>query len=151
MSIVSIGDLVDRAGKFERKLESYYSDIRDKSLNKGVRLLTYYLSRHRRHLEEVIKGFNNEAITRIFNVRLKYDINFNPDDNFDLIEKSIEEITGNELLKEACAYDEELVKLYKNILKQPLGEEAKLFIEGLLRLEEKDIVMMKKMIAMDYF
>ncbi|NOY08319.1 MAG: hypothetical protein GXP33_05720 [Spirochaetes bacterium] len=151
MSIVSIGDLVGRAREFEKKLESYYSDIRDKSLNKGVRLLTYYLSRHRRHLEEVIKGFNNEAINRVFNVRLKYDIDFNPDANFSLIEKSIEEITGNELLKAACAYDEELVKLYKNILKQPLGEEAKLFMEGLLRLEEKDIVMMKKMIAMDYF
>lgn len=151
MSIVSIGDLVDRAREFERKLESYYSDIRDKSQNKGVRLLTYYLSRHRRHLEEVIEGFNNEAINRVFNVRLKYDINFNPDANFNLIEKSIEEITGNELLKEACAYDEELVKLYKNILKQPLGEEAIFFIQGLLRLEEKDIVMMKKMIAMDYF
>ena len=151
MSIVSIGELVERARDFEGRLERYYAELRDKTPNNGVRLLTYYLSRHRRHLEEVMKGFEDRVLERIFNVRLKYDIDFNPDERFHIIKKPIEEITGNELLKAACDYDEELVDLYKSILEQPIGEEARAFVEGLRRLEEKDIVMMKKMIAMDYF
>ena len=54
MAIVSIADLLDRASQFEERLEKYYAAIRDESEDNGVRLLTYYLARHRQHLQDAI-------------------------------------------------------------------------------------------------
>ncbi|MCK5094825.1 MAG: hypothetical protein KAR18_08875, partial [Spirochaetes bacterium] len=61
------------------------------------------------------------------------------------------DVRGRELLEAAAGYDAELVNLYKQILQQPLGPEAQVLIESLIRVEERDIVMIKKMIAMNYF
>lgn len=151
MAFESIGDLLDRAGEFETRLERYYAAIRDESQDNGVRLLTYYLSRHRRHLQQALNGLNPGKVGHIRRIKLKYDIDFHLEKAFHLIKTPPCDIKGTELLEAAVSYDEELVKLYKNILQQPLSTEASVFIETLIRVEEKDIVMLKKMIAMDYF
>jgi len=151
MAIVSIGDLLDRAGAFEERLAEYYAAIRDASKDDGVRLLTYYLSRHRRHLQQALKDFSAGEIERIRRVRLKYDIEFHPEREFHLMETPPREVKGQELLEAAAGYDTELISLYKKILQQPLNEEATAFVESLIHVEERDIVMLKKMVAMDYF
>ena len=151
MTSVTIEELIRRAGEFEEKLEHCYADIRDKSENDGVRLLTYYLSRHCKHLQEAIENFNHEEIERIKKIRLKYDIEFWPEKNFRALDCSSEEIRGERLLEYAVEHETLLVSLYKSILNQPLTKEAENFFECLIRIEEKNIVMLKKMIAMDYF
>ncbi|MFH1006152.1 MAG: hypothetical protein V1800_01455 [Candidatus Latescibacterota bacterium] len=151
MAIVSIGDLLDRAGAFEEQLGKYYAGIRDASKDDGVRLLTYYLSRHRRHLQGALKDLTAGEIERIRSVRLKYDIQLHPEKDFHLIETSPCEVKGEELLNAAVEYDFELIGLYKKILQQPLGPEVSAFVESLIRVEERDIVMVKKMLAMHYF
>lgn len=151
MAIINIEDLLDRAREFEVRLEKYYASIRDESQDNGVRLLTYYLSRHRRHLEEALSDYNPEELSRIGGVKLKYDIEFYPEKAFHLMKTPPQEVKGRELLEAAVGYDTELVDLYKKILEQPLSTEAAVLIESLIRLEERDIVMLKKMIAMNYF
>lgn len=47
-------------------------------------------------------------------------------------------------MRAAVDCDEELKKLYKRIFDRDIGEEARQFIEGLIRLEEKDVVMLKR-------
>ena len=151
MAIVSIRDLFDRAGQFEEHLVEYYAAIRDESQDNGVRLLTYYLSRHRRHLKQALEDFKPEQIRQIKKIKLKYDIEFYPEKEFHLMETPPQEVTGEELLKAAVGYDTELVDLYKGILKQALSTEATELIESLIRVEERDIVMLKKMMATHYF
>ncbi len=151
MAIVSIADLLDRASQFEERLEKYYAAIRDESEDNGVRLLTYYLARHRRHLEEAMQNFKAAAISRIKKIRLKYDVEFYPDREFRLMETLPKNVKGPELLEAAVGYDLELVDLYKNILNQTLTKEAAELIESLIKLEEKDIVMLKKITATHYF
>ncbi|HEB10900.1 MAG TPA: hypothetical protein ENI06_06770 [Spirochaetales bacterium] len=151
MAIISIEDLLNRAREFEERLEKYYASIRDESQDNGVRLLTYYLSRHRRHLEEALSDYSPEELSRIGRVKLKYDIEFYPEKVFHLMKTPPQEVKGRELLEAAVGYDTELVDLYKKILQQPLSTEAAVLIESLIRLEERDIIMLKKMIAMNYF
>jgi rubrerythrin len=151
MAFVNIGDLLKRAGEFEIKLEQYYAAIRDESEDNGVRLLTYYLSKHRRHLQEALDRMEKNLIDHVNKVRLKYDIDFYPEKAFHVMKTPPSEVRGNELLEAAVGYDQELVNLYKQILDHPLSEEARVFIETLIKTEEKDIVMIKKMIAMNYF
>jgi len=151
MAIVNIGDILNRAREFEERLEKYYASLRDESKNQGVRLLTYYLSRHRRHLEQALKGLEKNVVENIKKVKLKYDIDFDPEKAFHVLSTTPQEVKGKELLEAAVDYDKELINLYKHILEHPIGTEANVFIETLIRLEEKDTVMLKKMIAMDYF
>ena len=151
MAIVSIKDMLDRAADFEKRLERYYSEIRDRSTNDGVRLLTYYLSRHRRHLEQALANYSAADLEHIYHVQLKYDIDYHPEQTFHMMKTVPELAKGADLLEAASEYDMELVGFYRKILEQPLSSEAAALIESLIRVEEKDIVMLKKMVAMDYF
>ncbi len=151
MAIVTLGELLDRAAEFERLLEHTYETLRDESQDGGVRLLTYYLSRHRWHLQQALDTFEYEQVGRIRKVRLKHDIPFEPGKDSALVGAPPGEVTGRVLLEAAVGHDQRLVDLYRSILNQPVGEEAQAFLEALVRLEESDMIMLKKMIAMDYF
>ena len=151
MAIINIGDLLNRAISYEDRLEKYYAEIRDRSKNNGTRLLSYYFSRHRRHLKQALNELKPDQIQRIRKVKLKYDIEFNPEKVFKIIDISPEEVKGNNLLEAGVKYNTALIELYKKILQQPLIREVSIFFESLIRVEERDIVMMKKMIAMNYF
>lgn len=151
MAIVCIQDLLDRARQFESRLEKYYAAIREESKDNGVRLLTYYLSKHRRHLDQVLENYSPAEIERIFKIQLKYDLEFHPEKDFKLMDKPVQEVKGLDLLQAAVDYDLQLVRFYRNVLFQPLGAEAAVLFQSLVKLEEKDVVMLKKMIAMNYF
>ena len=151
MAFESIGDILDKAAEFENKLEKYYAAIRDESQDNGVRLLTFYFSRHRKHLTNALKGYDADKIARIRKVKLKYKIDFDPEMAFHLLKTPADQVRGQELLETSVEYDEELVALYKKILDQSIGQEATILVESLIKVEEKDIVMIKKMIAMNYF
>lgn len=151
MAIVTIDDLFNRAEEFEHKIERYYARIRDETEKNGVRLLTYYLARHRRHLKQALNDVEGEAVKRVRAVQLKYDIDFSPEYEFKLFEIEPSEIDSEQLLETAAGYDTALINLYNRILVQPVGEEAQSIFENLIKIEERDIVMIKKMIAMNYF
>lgn len=147
MAIVSVGDLLDRAAVFEQELEEYYTAIRDGVTNEGVRLLTYYLSKHRRHLQKALEDFSDDKIARIRSIKLKYDIEF----KLKIDKIDLEDIKGQDLLEAASNYDAELIHLYKEILQQPLSPAATTLFETLIKIEERDIVMIRKIIATHYF
>ncbi len=151
MAIVTIGDLFQRAKNFEHRIEEYYAKIRDETGNNGVKLLTYYLARHRRHLEQVLKDIDPSVVAKVKKVKLKYDIDFSPEDEFQLFEADPKSMESQKLLDTAASYDAALINLYKKILSQPVGEDASSIFENLIKVEERDIVMIKKMIAMNYF
>ena len=151
MAIVTIDELFRRAEDFEMRIERYYASIRDETEDNGVKLLTYYLARHRRHLAQVLKDFDRAVVIKVREVKLKYDIDFSPEREFQLLESDPKKIGSAELLDAAAAYDASLIDLYKKILDQPIGEQAKMVFENLVKVEERDIVMIKKMIAMHYF
>lgn len=149
--IVSFKQLIERALEFEEQLENYYIEIRDTTQNEGVRLITYYLSRHRRRLQRAIDNLEKNTREHLFKITFKYDIEFTPEKDFHPLNKPIPDITGQDLLEAAANYDLQLVALYKKILAQPMNPEASSFVESLIRMEEKDVVMLKKMIATHYF
>jgi rubrerythrin len=151
MTSITFDELLKRATAFELRLESYYAEISDRTEDPGVKMLSFYLSRHRRHLGEASGSIEPEQLTHIGSIRLKFDIDFDPDSDLERMSTPLEEVKSRELLDAAIRYDSQLVRLYRDILEQPVGPEAKSFLESLIRLEEKDIVMLKKIVAMDYF
>lgn len=151
MAIVTIGEMIKRVERFEEQLEQYYAFIRDGTRDNGVRLLTYYLSRHRRHMQEALKNFTPEEIEHFKKIKLKYDVEFHPEKEFHIMKIPLEQVRGKDLLEAAVEYDTQVVGFYRRILDQSMNPDAKEFVESLIRLEERDVVMLKKMIAMNYF
>ena len=151
MAIASVGDLLDKAAKSEIAIEDYYARLRDETKDEGVRLLTYNFSRHRRHLEDALSSCQPARLKRIRSVLLKHAVEFSPESEHGVLGKPAGDVNGKQLLEAAIQYDEGLAGFYRRILEQPLTGEARELFESLIRVEERDIVMLKKMLAMDYF
>lgn len=151
MAITSIGDLLGKASTFEEHLQERYAVLRDTTTDEGVRLLTYYLAKHCRRLEKALTEFGSAKIAKIREIKLKYDVDFDPERTFAILRVPAEEVRGPALLDAVVQHDAGLIELYGKIMEQPLGDEAKALFESLIRVEERDIVMHKKMIAMNYF
>jgi hypothetical protein len=147
----SVGDLLKRADDFERRLESLYGTIRDETEDGGVRLLTYYLARHCAHLKRALKDVSLREIGPICEERLECDVEYPGARQLSIMELDPAEVRGTELLECAVRHDRALIDLYRSVLDAPLSEGAASLFESLIRIEETDIVMLKKMIAMNYF
>lgn len=151
MTILSIGELLKRAGEFENRVEQYYAAIRDRTEDSGVRLLTYYLCRHRRHIMQALDDFDHDEAEKVCEELLMYAVEFHPEKRFRVLDIEPGDIRGRELIECAIRYNEDLIRLYENIVGQPISSEAKLLLESLICIEQKDVVMLKKMLAMHYF
>ena len=151
MPTVTVGDLLDRGREFEARLEAYYAKIRDRSQDNEVRLLTYYLARHCRHQDQVMATYDKTQVANLRKAEVTHDVVFESEKHFPLLGRRPEGVTGEELLQAALKYDQTLIVLYRSILEQPIDDELRVMVESLIRVEERDIVMMKKMIAMHYF
>lgn len=149
MASVTIEEILKRAQEFEHRVEGFYATLRDTTTDNGVKLLTYYLSRHRRHIERALAAVGADELQRVKAVRLKVDIPFEPPEA--LMSATVEKVDGSALLSAAIEHDGKLIDFYRRVGEQTVGEEAGRLIESLVKLEEKDIVMLKKMAAMNYF
>lgn len=151
MATITLGELLEHACDFEQRLKAYYAEIRDRSQDNGVRLLTYYLVRHCRHQEQGLEHLDEEQMRRVRSVEFKGDLPFHPDSVFDMPNVPAETLAGNDLLDAAIAYDGKLIEWYERILRQPLTDEARSVLETLIRVEDRDLVMLKQMRVMNYF
>ena len=151
MSGGTLGSLMNRRRTFEVQLASFYAGVRDRSRDNGVRLLTYYLARHRRHQEEALSAYDRTDIARFRKTRIPENIRFDFSGSFALTNVRPAGVKGGELLNAALGYDRALIGLYRSILKQPLDKNAKAMLKSLIRAEERDVTMLKKMTAMHYY
>lgn len=151
MAVETLGNLLDRAAKFERRVGRCYADIRDSSHDNDVRLLTYFLARQHRHQEQGMVGLDPAQKQHIRAIEIEHDIRFTPEKIFSFLKRPPEKTTGVMLLKAAIAYGTQLTELYERILQQAPIHEARDVLKTLIRLKKRDIDMMKKTIAMHYF
>ncbi len=151
MSRQTVEDMLERAREFERRLEAYYADLRDRATNDGVRLLTYYLARHRRHLPEALDSFSKSQLKRLHRVPLESEAPpFHPGECFAGKELP-SSVSGDELLRVAVELVEALIDFYRYLAEHVHDDDARGLIECLLHIEETHVVELKKTIAMNYF
>ncbi len=151
MAYSSIEELIKSVSDFEEKLTDRYADLRDKTENNGVKLLTFYLSRHRKHLKKAMGDVDKDTLKRIKKIKIKYDIELDSKEKSYITDTDPKDIDSKGLMEAAVEYDLQIIDLYKKIIAQSISDEAKSFFEICIRIEEKDVVMIKKMIATNYF
>jgi len=151
MPCTTIGELFDTAAEFEKRVVYFYAELRDKSPDNNVRLLAYYLSRHRKHLSDVMGTCNAELAERIRSTVLPAHISFTPYKDFYIIAKPVETIEGTELIDAAIHYDSSLLHIYNQIIALPIFEQARDKFQTLVDTEKRDLTLLKKMREMHYF
>lgn len=144
----TLGELLDKVTAFEVRLEAFYACIRDQGTDNDVRFLAYYLSRHGYRLRAAI-----EAITPALREQMRSTVTdgripFSPDTAFRLIRTPPAEVTRSALIDAALRYDAELAGLYRRILENSRNPEVSAVIEGLILMEERDIIILRKIQAM---
>lgn len=147
----TLGSLMNRRRAFEAQLAAFYAEVRDRSQDNGVRLLTYYLARHRRHQEEALSAYDRTDIARFRKIRIPENICLDFPGSFAITDVRPAGVKGGELLNAALGYDRALIGLYRSILKQPLDKRTEAMLKSLIRAEERDATMLKKMTAMRYY
>ena len=150
MAVTNVACVLRRAGDFEHQLMTYYLDLAEHTTREGVRLLTDYMARHRRRLSEALGRFPAEDYGRISALPLRYEPVSVECDHFK--ERVLPpDATAAEVLDIAIEFDECLISLYKQVAQQDVEPEVRELFESLVRREERDEIMLKKMRAMDYF
>ncbi len=148
---VSLGDVLDRVQAFEDGLERFYTRVRDRSADNRVRMLTYYMARHRRHGELAVAGLSRARVSRLRRDAVCFDAARDPTRRHPLRGVSPAAATGEQLLASAVCYDGALIDLYRSLMGPSIGEGARAVLEALIRLEQRDLSMLKQMSAMNYF
>ncbi len=151
MAIVNIGSLFDEIARYEESAERYYADLRDRASSDGVRLLTYYLSRRKKHLPEALSllGHHDLQNARQFPILISED-NV-PGPAFFEAHRLDDAATGDELLSIAVTFTEIPLALYNKMVEiVPIGTAHGVF-RTLSVLEQRAVVELKKIRAMNYF
>ncbi len=150
MAVITIADVLHRAEEFETMLADYYRDLAEHSSREGVKMLTDYMSRHRARIAERLAKLAPEQVERIRSTPLRYEPQAADCRCFEGVELA-PGATAGQVLDAAVVFDECLIKLYRQVVQQPVDEDVRELFEGLIRAEERDEIEKKKIKAMDYF
>jgi hypothetical protein len=108
------------------------------------------MSRHRIRLHEALSSISPRQIKRVRATRLRYEPQAADCRCFEGITLP-PNATAEQVLDAALVFDECLVRLYRQVLRQEVDQEVRELFESLLRAEQRDEVELKKIKAMDYF
>ena len=131
-------------------LADFYADLSKHSCREGVRLLTDYMSRHRKRIVEALKKLAPEQVRQVCSAPLRYEPQAADCRCFDRIELP-DNASAAAVRDVAVLFDECLVRLYRQVVQQPVDEEIRELFESLIRAEQRDEIELKKIKAMDYF
>ncbi len=150
MGFVTVDDVLRTAEGFEKKLAEYYRALCDNSTREGVRLLAGYMGRHCRRLSAALGRLDPDEREHICACPIRYEPVALDVPCFE--ERELRpDATAHEVLDIAIEFDECLAELYRQVLRQDLEQEVKDLFDSLVRSEERDEVVLKKIKATDYF
>ncbi|MBW2726201.1 MAG: hypothetical protein JRE71_17630 [Deltaproteobacteria bacterium] len=150
MAVTNVACVLRRAGDFEHQLMIYYLDLAEQTTREGVRLLTDYMARHRRRLAEALERFPAKDYQWISAHPLRYEPVASECDHF-AARILPSDATAAEVLDLAIELDECLISLYRQVAQQDVEPEVKELFESLVRAEERDEILLKKIKATHYF
>jgi rubrerythrin len=151
MAIVNLGSFLDEIARFEQSAEDYYADLRDRTGNDGVKLLTHYLAKRKQHLPQGMSLIKAENLEEARAVPILISEDQIPGTALFTEHRLHDNATASELLAKAIIFAETLLHLYEEMAERiPSGQAHGLF-RTLSVIEHRAVVELKKILAMDYF
>ena len=121
MGVVTVAEVLKHAEEFERLLMEYYRALASRTTRDGVRLLTDYMSRHRRRIQGALSRFSPEQVRRIASCPLKYEPQAADCRCFEGLDLPTD-APASAVLDAAVRFDECLIRLYRQVVQQPVEE-----------------------------
>lgn len=151
MAKLTVGEFLDKNLAFKNRLTSFYAEIRDQTQDNAIRLLTYHLAKGKTRQAVALENLPPETIHQARKVQIALDEPFNPKKKHRLPDFEPATVNGNDLIGEAIARQGKLASQYRFILAQTRHEDVRAVLTALVLMEERDIELLKKMLAMRYF
>jgi rubrerythrin len=151
MAIVNLGSLFDEIAGFEESAERYYADLRDRASNDGVRLLTYYLARRKQHLPQALSLLGEYDLQKARQFPVMVSEDKVPGAAFFAAHRLDDTASADQLLSIAITFTETLLTLYKNMVEMVSTGTVHGVFRTLSVLEQRAVVELKKIRAMNYF
>jgi hypothetical protein len=150
MRVETVGEILKHAIKFEDLVADVYMAVSRASTREGVRLLTAYMSRHRRRLWRALGDLPSGYLANVARAILHYPVDVT--EMRQLLDAGLSpDASAQEVLDAAIRFDEALVRFYTRAVEGTDDREGREVLESLLRAERRDEVELKKIKAMDYF
>jgi len=150
MAFINIGELLDDLQKLEDALNCFYAEVRDKTGNSNVKMLTYFFAKRKGRLQRICRDFGADCVERVrltvlenyreLHLPSSAGMGFQP-----------ETVSALQLIDAAMMHGLELTGLYKGILMLTLSGDEREFFQRLAQEEEADLLKLREMKNMSCF
>jgi hypothetical protein len=136
MAFETIGDVLEHAKQFHRKLAELYGQLGDTARKDKIRILLTYMQRHEENMVDVLHSLEEDTSQRILKTWFKYPPEFPRHKCFECV-TLLPEMTAEEIVDAALRVDECLRRLYRHGLEKAITPETKDFFGKLLDMEKQ--------------
>jgi len=143
MAIITIKNVLEHAEQFEKMLADYYANLSENTTREGVRLLTDYMSRHRIHIEAALEKIPESQVKQILSERVRYEPQGADIHTIEASQLS-SNATAAQVLDAAITFDESLITLYRQVIRQTNDEQIRLFFESLIKATRVELLCQKQ-------
>jgi rubrerythrin len=133
-----VQNVIENSRTVHHQLRQYYKMLEDKSHEERIRMLLEYLSRHERHLEDVLDRFGQQITRHILDMRVQYVPE--PADT-EISQQALTvtpEMSLENVFKTALQMEDYLIQTYASIAGQTAYPEVRETFEDLIRMETNE-------------
>lgn len=138
-----VREFVDFGKHLHARIAERYDQLCEKAELERVKMLLEYLSRHEHHLEQTLARFEKEAHGGMLETWLEY----SPTLDVDAVMQASrlpENPSTDAIFAAALAFDDTLVKLYREVAEKTHDPRTRALFQDLLRLEEQEKIQVSR-------
>jgi hypothetical protein len=132
-----VREFVDFGKHLHARISELYDELNEKAELERVKMLLEYLSRHEHHLEQTLLRYEKEVHGGILEAWLEYSPTLDVDAVMEASQLP-ENPSTDDIFAAALAFDDTLVKLYREVAEKAHDPHTRALFQDLLQLEEQE-------------
>ncbi len=136
-SFEQVKDVLDYSKQLHAQIRQYYDALSEQSVQRRVKMLLDYLSRHEKNMEQSLDVYEQEAKGSVLDVWLQYA----PSTDIEGVLKRCvikPSMSVDEVIKIALEFDDALVELYKEVVREVDDDRVKAAFKNLIEMENQE-------------
>ena len=138
-----VRDFVDFGKRLHARIGQVYEALNEKAESERVKMLLEYLSRHEQRLEQTLARYEHERRGSLMDAWLEYAPSLDVDAA--LTASTLpEQPSTDEIFTAASAFDDTLVRLYREVAEKVNDPKVRTLFQDLLYLEEQERIQISR-------
>lgn len=138
-----VREFVDFGKQLHARVHQYYDALNEKAELERVRMLLGHLSRHEQHLAQTLARYEKDSRDGLLNAWLEY----SPELDVEAVIGGCQlpaQPSSDEIFTAALAFDDTLVKLYRELAEKANDPHVRALFQDLLQLEEQEKIQVSR-------